>query len=265
MRPGTAESTSSIFPGVYTWIIACVPAAFTITRKAPPVYFVLRWRGGNCSFLLCSWVGCFPGGSGGGSCAGDKSHGGGGRVPPAWGCPCCRSGLCCSAPPCLHPPPVCAGLEEFRAGLWCVNSPELLAPLRLRSAAASHVSHSARLHPRLGKGTRCHLTSAPRSPEPSASASGVRECMKAVMTSMEYSWDIHGHCVWLNKVRRSLPVLAPAFLPVTSHSRAALGMSLSSSSCTRHQLGSSWETEYCGKVAASLLSSVLFMLTKCFR
>ncbi|XP_071278687.1 liprin-beta-1 isoform X11 [Agelaius tricolor] len=23
--------------------------------------------------------------------------------------------------------------------------------------------------------------------------------MKAVMTSMEYSWDIHGHCVWLNK------------------------------------------------------------------
>ncbi|PKU35286.1 liprin-beta-1 isoform x10 [Limosa lapponica baueri] len=24
--------------------------------------------------------------------------------------------------------------------------------------------------------------------------------MKIVMTSMEYSWDIHGHCVWLNKV-----------------------------------------------------------------
>lgn len=110
--------------------------------------------------------------------------------------------------------------------------------LRLRSAAASHVSHSARLHPRLGEGTCCHLTSAQRSPEPSASASGVRECMKTVMTSMEYSWDIHGHCVWLNKVRRSLLVLlAPAFLPVTSHSWARLGMSLSSSSCTRHQLG----------------------------
>lgn len=39
--------------------------------------------------------------------------------------------------------------------------------------------------------------------------------MKIVMTSMEYSWDIHGHCVWLNKVRLSVFVLALAFLPVT--------------------------------------------------
>lgn len=136
------------------------------------------------------------------------------RVAPAWGCPYSRSGLCCFAPPCLYPPPVCAGLEEFGAGLWCVNSRSCL--LRLRSPAASHVS--ARLHPRLGEGTCCHFTSAQSSPEPSASASGVRECMKTVMTSMEYSWDIHGHCVWLNKVRRALLVLAPAFLPVTSHS-----------------------------------------------
>lgn len=25
-------------------------------------------------------------------------------------------------------------------------------------------------------------------------------CMKIAASSMEYSWDIHGHCIWLNKV-----------------------------------------------------------------
>ncbi|RLV89655.1 hypothetical protein DV515_00014750 [Chloebia gouldiae] len=72
----------------------------------------------------------------------------------------------------------------------CAN--ELLAPPEERCcfprpSPPSSAGHGELLSLNLGSQERSSL------------ASAARECTKAGMTSMEYSWDIHGHCVWLNK------------------------------------------------------------------
>lgn len=139
---------------------------------------LLQFLGKPLLFTLCSGegVGISLFSCAGGSDAFGGGSGGGWRwpVPPAWGCPC--SGQVLAA---LHLPTcillLCVpGWRSFVPGFDVLIPQSCL--LRLRSAAAaSHVSRSARLHPRLGKGTLLSLKL------------GSRELLAAV-NAWEQSW-----------------------------------------------------------------------------